>query len=212
MAKSEADEEADLPYANLRMLAVDDEPTFIETYRRHFAKRGMEVDVAPDLAEFMRLLKERHHHVVICDYYLDADKVDGNHLMQLVEEHDRDAAVIVVTGRPSLDAAVASLLKKAANFLQKPIKIDDLAAAVDKALRDKGLLRMSDSELKRKIGERIREGRKSRGLTLAQLSERTGLSVGFLSQIELGKNSASVETLYRIGRALAVDPGDFFQE
>lgn len=197
-------------YAGLRMLCVDDEPTFVETYRKYFAKRGFEVDIATDLGRFEDLLKARHHHVVLLDYYLDPDKAHGDVLMEMVEQHDKDACILVVTGRPSLETAVVSLRQRAFDYLSKPVKIDDLAAAVNRALEAKGLLRLSASELQRRIGEKIREGRKAKSLTLAQLAERTGLSVGFLSQIELGKNSASVETLYRIATALGLQPGDFF--
>ncbi len=215
MSKETAVEEAppvELEYANLRMLCVDDEPTFVETYRKYFGKRGFEVDAASNLSDFEQLVRERHHHVILLDYYLDADKVSGDTLMALVEQHDRDASVLVVTGRPSLETAVASLRQRAFDYLSKPVKIDELAKSVNRALEAKGLLRMSASELQRRIGEKIREGRKSLGLTLAQLAERTGLSVGFLSQIELGKNSASVDTLYRIAMALSVQPGDFFKD
>lgn len=201
-----------LDYSGLRMLAVDDERTFVETYERYFKKHGFEVDIATDLTAFEELLRARHHHVILLDYYLDEDQVDGDTLMRMVEQYDRDASVLVVTGRPSLDTAVVSLRQRAFDYLNKPIRIDELADAVNRALEAKGLLRMSASQLQRRIGERIRESRKSRNLTLAQMAERTGLSVGFLSQIELGKNSASVETLYRIARALGMLPGDFFQE
>lgn len=213
MAETEqATTEEEALYSGLRMLAVDDETTFVDTYARYFAKRGFEVDTATNLETFKEALLERHHHIILLDYYLDSDKVDGDHLMKLVDQHDKDASVVVVTGRPSLDTAIVSLRKRAVNYLRKPVKIGDLADAVNRALEAKGLLRMSASELQRKIGEKIREGRKSQGLTLAQLADRTGLSVGFLSQIELGKNSASVETLYRLARALRVEPGDFFQD
>lgn len=198
-------------YAGLRMLAVDDESTYVEIYSKYFGKRGFEVDVAVDLSSFERHLHARHHHVILLDYYLDDDDVNGDILMRMVEQYDRDATVLVVTGRPSLDTAVVSLRQRAFDYLSKPVKIDELAEAVNRALEAKGLLRMSATVLQRKIGERIREGRKQKSLTLAQMAERTGLSVGFLSQIELGKNSASVETLYRIARALCMEPGDFFQ-
>ncbi|HVJ81892.1 MAG TPA: response regulator [Planctomycetia bacterium] len=202
----------DLPYQGLRMLAVDDESTYIETYKRYFAKRGFEVDIANSLSEFEELLKARHHHIVLLDYFLDPDQVDGTTLIRMVEEFDRDASVIVVTGRPSLDTAVVSIRGRASDYISKPVKIDDLASAVDGALEKKGLLRTSATDLQRRIGDRIRERRKKSALTLTQLSQRTGLSVGFLSQIELGKNSASVDTLYRIARALGAQPGEFFVE
>ena len=204
--------EADRPYEGLRMLAVDDEPTYIETYKKYFAKRGFEVYLARNAKEFEEHLGQRHHHLVVMDYYLDPDKVDGDALMKLVELHDKDAGVIVVTGRPSLDTAVVSIRSRANDYLSKPVKIDDLAAAVDRVLDAKGLLRMSETALRRRIGERVREERKRQTLTLSQLAQRTGLSVGFLSQIELGKNSASVETLYRIARALGRRAGEFFPD
>ena len=207
------DDQADeLEYAGLRMLCVDDEPTFVEAYQRYFSKRGFEVEIADNLADFENLLKSRHHHVILIDYYLDRDKVSGDSLMALVDQYDKDASVLIVTGRPSLETAVVSLRQRAFDYLSKPVKIEDLASAVNRALEAKGLLRLSASELQRRIGEKIREGRKGRSLTLAQLAERTSLSVGFLSQIELGKNSASVETLYRIATALGVQPGEFFRE
>jgi transcriptional regulator with XRE-family HTH domain len=42
------------------------------------------------------------------------------------------------------------------------------------------------------------------------VAKRSSLSVGYLSQIELGKNSASIETLYRIALGLRVRVADLF--
>jgi transcriptional regulator with XRE-family HTH domain len=61
------------------------------------------------------------------------------------------------------------------------------------------------------LGTVIRERRKALGLTLAQMAQRTNVSLGYLSQIELGKNSASIETLYRISLGLGVKIADLFQ-
>ena len=43
------------------------------------------------------------------------------------------------------------------------------------------------------------------------MADRTGVSLGYLSQIELGKNSASIETLYRICLALGMKMSELFQ-
>ena len=52
---------------------------------------------------------------------------------------------------------------------------------------------------------------KALGLTLSNMSDRTNVSLGYLSQIELGKNSASIETLYRICLALGMKMSELFQ-
>ena len=61
------------------------------------------------------------------------------------------------------------------------------------------------------LGNDIRGLRKTNGLTLADLAERTGRSVGFLSQVERGLKKPSVGTLQSIGDALGMGIGWFFQ-
>ena len=50
----------------------------------------------------------------------------------------------------------------------------------------------------------MRHWRQERELTLAQVAERSGLNVGYLSQVENGKASPSLETLGALGAALGV--------
>ncbi|MCA9698029.1 MAG: helix-turn-helix transcriptional regulator, partial [Myxococcales bacterium] len=61
-----------------------------------------------------------------------------------------------------------------------------------------------EDELHITIGQRIREVRKKRELTLKQMGRRTNLSVSLLSQIERAESSASVSSLYKIANALDV--------
>jgi transcriptional regulator with XRE-family HTH domain len=69
---------------------------------------------------------------------------------------------------------------------------------------------MSERALCEALGAVIRERRKGLGLTLAQMAQRTKVSLGYLSQIELGKNSASIDTLYKISLGLGVKMADLF--
>jgi len=52
------------------------------------------------------------------------------------------------------------------------------------------------------LGLRIRFLRKAKGLTLARVASATGLSTGFLSQVENGQTNISLSALYRVARAL----------
>ncbi|MBE9558549.1 MAG: cupin domain-containing protein [Proteobacteria bacterium] len=61
------------------------------------------------------------------------------------------------------------------------------------------------------IGEKIRLLRKSRQVTLKDLAERTGLSIGYLSQVERNLSSPSVNVLREIATALGVNISWFFE-
>jgi transcriptional regulator with XRE-family HTH domain len=54
------------------------------------------------------------------------------------------------------------------------------------------------------VGAQVRRRRRDRGLTLTQVSEATGLNVGYLSQVENDKASPSLETLAALADALDV--------
>jgi transcriptional regulator with XRE-family HTH domain len=54
------------------------------------------------------------------------------------------------------------------------------------------------------VGSQVRRRRRERGLTLSQVSEATGLNVGYLSQVENDKASPSLETLAALADALDV--------
>lgn len=54
------------------------------------------------------------------------------------------------------------------------------------------------------IGSTIRSIRKRKNITIAQICEMTGLSQGFMSQVETNKTSPSIATLEHIAGALGV--------
>ncbi|MEL7253603.1 MAG: helix-turn-helix domain-containing protein [Pseudomonadota bacterium] len=61
------------------------------------------------------------------------------------------------------------------------------------------------------IGREVRDLRKARSMTVADLAEATGLSVGMLSKIENGVTSASLTTLQSLSSALSVPVTAFFR-
>lgn len=61
------------------------------------------------------------------------------------------------------------------------------------------------------IGPEIRDLRRAREMTLPELSRLSGCSTGFLSQVERGLSSPSVDALRRIATALGVNISWFFR-
>ena len=64
--------------------------------------------------------------------------------------------------------------------------------------------------IKKKLGNRIREIRTNRSLTQEALAEKVNMSAKSLSQIELGNNFVSAETLEEICLALNITPKALF--
>jgi len=62
-----------------------------------------------------------------------------------------------------------------------------------------------------RIGKRLRQLRQGRGWTLKDLSEASGLSVSFISQIECGTASMTLTSLQRIAEGLGVSLETLFQ-
>ena len=60
------------------------------------------------------------------------------------------------------------------------------------------------------MGERIRALRRERSLSLMEIAQRTGYSVGYLSQIERGLSSPSLRTMVALGEAFGVGLSGLF--
>lgn len=60
------------------------------------------------------------------------------------------------------------------------------------------------------VGEQIRDLRKAKGLTIAELADRIDRSVGYISQIERNLSELSIPDLKRIAEALEVQISWFF--
>jgi len=68
----------------------------------------------------------------------------------------------------------------------------------------------TDERRRPAVGAQIKRWRTERAMTLARVAERSGLNVGYLSQIENDKASPSLACLASIGEALDVPIAWFF--
>jgi transcriptional regulator with XRE-family HTH domain len=61
-----------------------------------------------------------------------------------------------------------------------------------------------------RLGQRLRESRKLRRLTLKDLSARSGVALSTLSKMELGQTSVAYDKVAAVARALSLDVGQLF--
>lgn len=194
---------------DVRILVIDDDPAIGRLIQASFAQHGFQIEVVSDPNLVEPRLHGGPYHLIILDYVLPG--LDSQQVMETIRGHQPDASVIVVTAFPSIDSALHCLRAHTYDYITKPFQVDTLKKTVLRCLESRGLLRLSEEALREQLGAAIRERRKAMGLTLADMAKRTNVSLGYLSQIELGKNSASIETLYRIALGLRVRVADLFQ-
>ena len=193
----------------IRILILDDDPATCAVIQAAQSNRDYQIDTVSDpmLIESI-LTRKSHYHLIIMDYVIPG--LEPDQVFNWIRDNQPDANIVVVTGYPSVDSALNCLRARTYDYLTKPFQVDHLREIVIRCLESKGMLRMTEEALRESLGSAIRERRKTLGFTLSNMSERTGVSLGYLSQIELGKNSASIETLYRICLALGIKMSELF--
>ena len=64
-------------------------------------------------------------------------------------------------------------------------------------------------DMRRKIGQALKQARTDKGYSLRELARLTGLSHSFLNDIEHGRSMPSINNLVKLSSTLGVSP-DFF--
>lgn len=188
------------PISQVGIVIVDDDKEICDYMDTFLSRDGFHVKTLTNPQDALDVVRTGRYHVAILDLMLP--KIDGIELLRQIRKIDNDIAVIIFTGYPSLDTAVASMKLDAVDYIKKPFNPDEFREVIDRVLKRKGLTRNPEEDLHKMIGSTIRSIRKESGLTLKQMARRTSLSVSLLSQIERAESSASISSLYKIASAL----------
>jgi CheY-like chemotaxis protein len=195
----------------IRILIIDDEEAVCRVIESALADGDFHVESISDPQQIDQRLSDdpaEAFDVVLLDLILPI--IQPHQIFAWLRERQPEASVIVITGQPSFASAIDSLRARVFDYVTKPFSVAALRRVVTRCLESKGLLRLTDSALREAIGRAIRDRRKALDMTLAPVAARSGVSVGYVSQVELGKNNASIETLYRICLALRMPLSDLF--
>jgi DNA-binding NtrC family response regulator len=194
---------------DVRLLIIDDDEAICQLMRSGLECDQYSIDAVSNPSAIESQLQKTSYHLILLDYIIPGTPIAQ--IFEWIKRYQPEASVIVITGFPSMDSAVDCLRAHTFDYITKPFQLDHLRGVVTRCLEGRGLLRLTEAALREALGAVIRERRKALGLTLAQMAQRTDISLGYLSQIELGKNSASIETLYRISLGLGLKMCDLFQ-
>lgn len=194
---------------HIKILVVDDDPSVCETVAALLERNGFQVQTMGDPQAATELAIQESFHLILVD--LKMPEMDGIKVVSRIKEVDHRVGCIIMTAYPDMETAAAAMRAGCCDYITKPFKQDELLQAVDRACKAMGLIYTDEGELNRLIGERIRRARLSQTMTLRQLSELTQLTTSQLSQVELGKNAASVWALARVSGALGYQMSKLLQ-
>ncbi len=160
-----------------RVLVVDDDEAVREVYVRFLKHDGHHVVAAASGDEAVELFASQPFDCVVSDVMMPG--MSGIELLRKIRAHDLDVPVIMATGSPALDTAVAAVDEGAARYLVKPFERALFANTVSQCVK---LSRMA--RLKREALEAL-------GGPDKLIGDRAGLSVRFDSAL------ASLHMLYQ---------------
>ena len=120
------------------ILIVDDDKQVREVLHQIFLTAGYNCRLAQDGREGVAMFKSARPPLTVTD--MKMPNMGGIELLQQVREVDQDAAVIVLTGAADVKTAIESLKLGAYDFIMKPVNVDELLIAADRALERRQLL------------------------------------------------------------------------
>src|SRR5260370_28798711 len=135
-----------------RILVVDDDEVLVRSYARTLSAEGYEVEVHLDGESAIEAVKTKALDVVLSD--IDMPRLGGVALLELIRAHDLDIPVVLITGSPSLETAVAAVEHGALRYLTKPVDPNRLRAVTAEAVRLHRLARAQRSALRLPGGPR----------------------------------------------------------
>ncbi len=135
---------------NGRIILVDDDQSMCEMLEDDLTRRGFEVIWFADAEQAFVKISRNNIDVVLTD--LNLPGINGLELCQRMKENRSDIPVIVFTAFGSMESAIGAMRAGAFDFVTKPIDLDLLSIALDRAIKH-GQLQQKVAVLSRALEE-----------------------------------------------------------
>ncbi|MBI5419531.1 MAG: sigma-54-dependent Fis family transcriptional regulator [Deltaproteobacteria bacterium] len=134
-----------------RVIAIDDDPDSLGSVAAALRRDGYEVHPFADPGEGLAYLSSEGADVVLTDLRMPG--ISGLEVINRVVAEHPGVSVVVLTAFGSVYSAVEAMRAGASDFLEKPVGIPQLRAAVFKAVKDHERTRELE-QLKAEMGQR----------------------------------------------------------
>ena len=144
----------DRPVADpFRILVVDDEPTQLELVGGFLRKQGFEVAEAASGRVAVARFKQEPFDLVLTDQRMP--DLSGLDVLETVRAASPDTAVVIMTAYGTIETAVSAVKAGAADYLAKPLNLDELLHRIHQ-IQDRRRLLTENRELRAALAERHR--------------------------------------------------------
>ena len=120
------------------ILIIDDDKEVLKILKTIVEKMGFKVSAVSDSLTGLHLLKEENPDLLITDLMMQP--MDGISVLKEAKIINKDIMVLILTGQPTVNTAVDAMKQGALDYIQKPIVIDQLNLAINKAIERKRLI------------------------------------------------------------------------
>ncbi|MEK6530391.1 MAG: HD domain-containing phosphohydrolase, partial [candidate division NC10 bacterium] len=151
-----------------RVLIVDDDRQVREVLHEIFLSNGYKCELANDGREGLEIFRATRPPLTVTDVKMPV--MDGLEFLKLARKFDADAAVIVLTGVGDVKTAIESLKVGAYDFIIKPVNVDELLIAAERAMERRQLL-IERREYQAMLERRVEEATRDLALTLRELQD-----------------------------------------
>ncbi|HYJ78777.1 MAG TPA: sigma-54 dependent transcriptional regulator [Longimicrobiaceae bacterium] len=117
-----------------RVLVVEDQALVRDLIVQVLREEGHAVETAETGEEALRRLERELYDVVLLDLALPG--IGGMEVLSAARSLQTDAQFVMMTGHGSVASAVEAVRLGAFDYLAKPVEVDELALAVERALRE----------------------------------------------------------------------------
>jgi DNA-binding NtrC family response regulator len=127
------------------ILLIDDDRDLREQLARNLTRLGYQVWSADNVNAGFEILNKQDIACAVVDHYMP--EFTGMDFLKQMEQQGHDCAVVMMSGQGTITMAVEAMKRGAVDFLQKPVRLAELQAVLERQIHQRRIER-ENSHLK----------------------------------------------------------------
>jgi DNA-binding NtrC family response regulator len=135
----------------IRILIVDDEEPVRRLLKKELGRKGYHTDTAENGDSACSKLMDSSFDIVLLDIVMPG--MNGISMLKKLKNDPAAPAIVVLTGKATVDTAVSAMKAGASDYLTKPYKLDELSIIINRTYQQRKLS-LENQLLKKELARR----------------------------------------------------------